>query len=211
MLKRAIQTCILFIISNSSFAIFEEFWKDTTPNGKYIHYYEDFSNGIEYQSDSVNISYVSKWYFYKGYTIGINRKDSLGNLYFASDELNNKVYQFKNERLWRDFLSRNDLIPPIFTRWHKSSWTMFPVEDDGFGTIATFMILIIVVALVFTILVIALIGNIILYFLNRVDKLFSYSSKVLSVAWKIIWKSTLYFWIPIYLIFYLLGEFPQSF
>lgn len=212
MLKRdIIYVFFLLFISNSSYAMFEEFWKDTTPNGKHIHYYEDFSNGIEYEGDSVKIIYVSKWYFYKGYTIGINQKDSLGNLYFASDELKNKVYQFREERFWRDFLSKNDLIPPIFTRWHQSSWAMFPVEDDGFGTIATFMILFIVVAMLCTILVFSLIGNAILYFLNRAETPFSYSTKVLSVTWKIIWKSSLYLWIPLYLVFYLLGEFPQSF
>lgn len=211
MLKGVLFICVLFFTSDNSYAMLEEFWKDTTPNGKYIHYYEDFSNGIEYEGDSVKINYVSKWYFYKGYTIGINRKDSLGNLYFASDELKNKVYQFKEERLWRDFLSKNDLIPLIFTRWHVSSWAMFPVEDDGFGTMATFMILVIVVAMVFIILVFALIGNVILYFLNRAETPFLYSSKVLSVTWKIVWKSSLYLWTPLCLIFYLLGEFPQSF
>jgi hypothetical protein len=91
MIKKAIFLYLLSFISHNSYAMFDEIWEDITPNGKRIYYYEDDSNGIEYLGDSIKIHHVSKWYFYKGFTLGIVKKDSLNNSFFAADEVNIKT------------------------------------------------------------------------------------------------------------------------
>ncbi len=206
---RCIKPLIFFLfclISHNSYAMFEEMWEDITPNGKHIYYYEDDNDGIVYSAKIYNLS---KWYFYKGYTIGMNQKDSLGNTFFASDEVRNKVYQFKDEKMWMEFLTQNNLNP-LYTRWYHKYWSISAKYDgpDGF---VNFFLLVGTIFLIFIILVISFIGNLIAYFLNKTETPFSFFSNVMSIIWKIIWKSVLFLWIPLFIINYFLGAFPQSF
>ncbi len=152
MIKKAIFLYLLSFISHNSYAMFDEIWEDITPNGKHI-YYDEGGNGIEYLGDSAKIYHVSKWYFYKGYTIGINQKDSLDYTFFASDELKNKIYQFKDEQSWKQFLSTNDLNPTL-VRWHNNSWSLFPVEDSlgGLGRVMLLFIIGIIISIILIIL-----------------------------------------------------------
>jgi hypothetical protein len=210
MLRKLLVICFFCSISNYSFAHFEETWKDTTPNGKYLYFDEGGNNGIEYLCDTIKIIHVSKWYFYKGFTLGIIKKDSLTNTFFASDEVNNKIYQFNDEKSWKVFLYQNNLNP-IFTRWHNTFWSMFPILDSSLNFIWVFFLFIGIILIVVTILIVSFLVNLVTFFLNQSETKFSIFIKIASIIWKIIWKSTLFLWIPLFIINYLLGAFPQSF
>jgi hypothetical protein len=207
-LKTIVFFCFTSLTSQNVFAFFDIWWKDTTPNGKVIFYKEDELNGITYSTDTKMIYHLSEWYFYKGYTIGKNKKDSLGYIFFASDEIKNKIYQFKNEQSWNFFLKKNNLVPSIH-RLHRSSWSMFPVEDSE-GPLATFIFIFMIAVLIFIILIISLLCDFVNFLSNQDVSFFSVSSKVVYVIWQIIWKSTVFLGVPLFLVSYLLGAFPQS-
>jgi len=192
-----------------SFAHFNEIWEDVTPYGKKFFYEEDTRNGIEYIGDSIRIFHVSKWYFYKGFTVGISQKDSIGITFFASDEVRNKVYQFKDEKMWKEFLTQNNLNP-LYTRWYHKYWSNSP-KYFGSDGIEIFFLWVGIILIIIAVLLISFIGNVVAYFLNQTETPFSFFSNIMSIIWKIIWKSTLFLWIPLFIINYLLGAFPQSF
>jgi len=192
-----------------SFAHFNEIWEDVTPYGKKFFYEEDTRNGIEYIGDSIRIFHVSKWYFYKGFTVGISQKDSIGITFFASDEVRNKVYQFKDEKMWKEFLTQNNLNP-LYTRWYHKYWSNSP-KYFGSDGIEIFFLWVGIILIIIAVLLISFIGNVVAYFLNQTETPFSFFSNIMSIIWKIIWKSTLFLGIPLFIINYLLGAFPQSF
>ena len=76
----------------------ESEWQNKTPFNGFMYYYEDVTNGIEYKMTSkIQVNNVIMWYFYKGYTIGEMKEDSMKNRYFIGDENSQKLHFFSNK------------------------------------------------------------------------------------------------------------------
>jgi hypothetical protein len=114
-------------------------WIELTPFGGQISYSEYPKNGKVYylrnNSDTLNrVQGVTKWYFYKGCTIGENTNADSGVNFFIGDESNLQLYLFKNQKTFDKFIT-NRKLNPFIIRWHSDTWSnnpLFYVNDGDF-------------------------------------------------------------------------------
>lgn len=198
-MKKIPYTLFFLILYFKSFATFDYFWTDKTPNGYQI---ERFDGGYsEYSNKQGKIILKSsntggKWYFYKNFTIGFFG-NSTSTCYFISDEKNDKIEFYDDEEVWKNKIEQFKLKPKIWTRWYSDSWSFFPIENSSEG-IEFFFYLI----LLGLFCLIGVVGLCISYFYNFHEKYKSY----LWVIFKIFISIGLIYWIFQFLI----GTFPKS-
>jgi hypothetical protein len=201
MKKISLISVFVFIKMNA----FGSEWIELTPFGGQISYSGYYNEGKVYylreNGDTLNrVQEVTKWYFYKGCTIGKNNTaDSCFN-FFIGDESNHQLYLFKSQTTFMKFITNRKLNPYIL-RWHSDTWSnnpLFYVNDQDFLIGAILWVIIIP----FT-LFLFLISGVIYWYKYKENPL---KNKIVITVLKI-----LFIVIPIiYTINYLLNEFPQS-
>ena len=203
-MKNVITVFIIILFQTKTFGMMEREWLDNTPFHGVMCYYEDVTKGIVYYNKTedttkrYHLDNLRKWYFYKGKTIGIFKNDNSEEQYFVGDEINQKLTLFKSKEVFEKFIENNDL-KPFYIRWHSDVWSFNPEKDTDFG-IGTFFLAILILPFIF-------IGLIFLVY--RWLKFDENPLKNKSEIEALVFIFTI---IPIlYLINYLLGEFPQSF
>ena len=120
-----LQICLVSLISFGSFArpgLTD--WEATTPYGNKINNYGSVSLFL---SDSI-VENLTKWYFYKGYIIGLYNEVNQENFaaaYFIVNEQTLEINRYPDLNHWKLKLEQDKLVPFFYTRWYYTDWTFY--------------------------------------------------------------------------------------
>lgn len=94
-------------------------WVNSTPSGNQMG---DPGGGtmFHFTGGGNEVTGIDQWYFYKEHTIGKYHKG-----YFIINEKANKFKLFESEHLWKEELTKQNLIPKILTRWYNDNWVFY--------------------------------------------------------------------------------------
>jgi len=139
---------ILFLtFSLSAYGLGWADWEDTTPGGNQIY---NAGATTLHLSNGTTINDPQSWYFYKGHVIGVQRPEDQVESYFTANEETNEVRRFKSRTEWKTHLSRQDLIPKLWTRWYNYKWTI--TRDDVTMGLALSLIYLIPLGIIFAVI-----------------------------------------------------------